>query len=256
MTLELLVCLNAVLLPRMFMLEPDEAMTVPRAASLLLVQAVLVGVLFTWHWPLLVLIGVLSVVAFAEVVATRLGLGHVPMRLAGLAVLLLGADFASGLGGALQWGPLVDRAAGALPVHSQFFATIEMAELRYAAILTLGLLLLAAESNHFIRAALHLFKLEPPLRLVPGAAGGEREIDRKEYNAGRVIGTLERWLMFLVVLYSDNNLNALGFIIAAKGLARFKELDDRDFAEYVLVGTFLSALAALLVVGLVKYVLG
>ena len=82
------------------------------------------------------------------------------------------------------------------------------------------------------------------------------QIDRKEYNAGRVIGTLERWLMFLVVLYSDNNLAALGFIIAAKGLARFKELDDRDFAEYVLVGTFLSALAALLVVGLVKSVVG
>jgi hypothetical protein len=37
---------------------------------------------------------------------------------------------------------------------------------------------------------------------------------------------------------------AVGFVIAAKTMARFKVLDNRDFAEYFLVGTFLSLLSA------------
>jgi len=70
--------------------------------------------------------------------------------------------------------------------------------------------------------------------------------DNKEFNAGRVIGILERWLMFAVIA-STNDWSALGFIIAAKGLVRFKKLDDTDFAEYLLVGTLLSALFAITV---------
>jgi hypothetical protein len=57
---------------------------------------------------------------------------------------------------------------------------------------------------------------------------------------------LERWLMFIVVVATDD-LSALAFIIAAKGLARMKQLDDKQFAEYMLVGTLLSALSAVLV---------
>ena len=41
-------------------------------------------------------------------------------------------------------------------------------------------------------------------------------------------------------------LGAIGFVLAAKSLARFKQLDDRDFAEKYLVGTLLSVLIALL----------
>jgi hypothetical protein len=39
----------------------------------------------------------------------------------------------------------------------------------------------------------------------------------------------------------------VGWIIAAKSLARFKQLEDREFAEYFLVGTLASFLLALLV---------
>ena len=34
-------------------------------------------------------------------------------------------------------------------------------------------------------------------------------------------------------------------MLAAKGFTRFKELDDRDFAEYVLIGTLLSSSLAI-----------
>jgi hypothetical protein len=40
--------------------------------------------------------------------------------------------------------------------------------------------------------------------------------------------------------------SAVGWIIAAKSLARFKALEDREFAEYFLVGTLASFLLAVL----------
>jgi hypothetical protein len=70
-------------------------------------------------------------------------------------------------------------------------------------------------------------------------------IDMREYNSGRVIGMLERILIFFFVLADE--FTAIGFIMAAKGFTRFKELDKKDFAEYVLTGTLMSALAAVLV---------
>ncbi|MCB1318491.1 MAG: hypothetical protein KDK27_21140, partial [Leptospiraceae bacterium] len=48
---------------------------------------------------------------------------------------------------------------------------------------------------------------------------------------------------------------AAGFIMAAKGFARFKELDDRNFAEYVLIGTLLSAGFAILIGIFVAFIL-
>jgi len=39
----------------------------------------------------------------------------------------------------------------------------------------------------------------------------------------------------------------MGLVLAAKALTRFRALDDRDFAEYVLIGTLASILFALLV---------
>ena len=62
---------------------------------------------------------------------------------------------------------------------------------------------------------------------------------------GRAIGSLERGLALTLVLLGDYA--AVGWIIAAKSLARFKQLEDREFAEYFLVGTLASFLLAMLV---------
>jgi hypothetical protein len=48
--------------------------------------------------------------------------------------------------------------------------------------------------------------------------------------------------MTLVVL---GQFGALGLVVAAKSLARFKALEDREFAEYFLIGTLASLLLAL-----------
>lgn len=63
-------------------------------------------------------------------------------------------------------------------------------------------------------------------------------------HTGRIIGILERSL--IVILAAMGEFTAIGFVIAAKSIARFKELDDREFAEYYLVGTMLSVFVALL----------
>lgn len=74
-----------------------------------------------------------------------------------------------------------------------------------------------------------------------------REEDRAmgaiEIARGRAIGALERALALTLVLLGQYG--ALGLVVAAKSVARFKALDDRDFAEYFLIGTLASLLLAL-----------
>jgi len=60
---------------------------------------------------------------------------------------------------------------------------------------------------------------------------------------GATIGAFERLLIVTFVLV--NAIAAVGFVIAAKTLARFKQLDDRGFAEYYLLGTLASASVAI-----------
>ncbi len=56
-------------------------------------------------------------------------------------------------------------------------------------------------------------------------------------NAGRLIGTIERWLVFTFIIIDQ--FEAVGFLIAAKSILRFKD-DNSLKTEYVLIGTMLS----------------
>ena len=59
---------------------------------------------------------------------------------------------------------------------------------------------------------------------------------------GATIGALERLLIVAFML--TGAVAAVGFVIAAKTIARFKQLDDRGFAEYYLLGTLASVAVA------------
>ena len=95
---------------------------------------------------------------------------------------------------------------------------------------------------------------EPPVQASSSSrspAGLERiehGADRPAYASpariGATIGVLERLLIVTFVL--TNATAAIGFVVGAKTLARFKQLDDRDFAEYYLLGTLASVAVALL----------
>lgn len=63
-----------------------------------------------------------------------------------------------------------------------------------------------------------------------------------EAKVGAAIGILERLLICALVL--GGAVASIGLVIAAKTLARFKQLDDREFAEYYLLGTLASVMVA------------
>ncbi|MBO4416821.1 MAG: DUF3307 domain-containing protein [Bacteroidales bacterium] len=70
------------------------------------------------------------------------------------------------------------------------------------------------------------------------------------FNAGALIGTIERWLILLFVCLG--RYDALGLLIAAKSIIRFSEKDNAK-TEYVLAGTllsiFIAVLAGMMVIG-------
>lgn len=71
-----------------------------------------------------------------------------------------------------------------------------------------------------------------------------KEIDTEKMGVGRVIGDLERILIFLLAL--EGQLGAVGLVLTAKSLARFEDFKQQEFAEYYLVGTLSSTLVALI----------
>lgn len=76
-------------------------------------------------------------------------------------------------------------------------------------------------------------------------AGSKRGApDSKEYRRGRLIGNIER--LVVAVLASLGSYPAIAFVLTAKGLVRAKEFENRDNAEYFLVGTLASCASALI----------
>lgn len=63
-------------------------------------------------------------------------------------------------------------------------------------------------------------------------------------NGGLIIGYMER--LFIMSLVSIGQASMIGFVLATKTIVRFKKLDQDRFAEYFIVGTFISYLFALM----------
>jgi len=99
-----------------------------------------------------------------------------------------------------------------------------------------GILMVMNEANIALRYMMKTLNLAPI---------GEKmdSISDQQYNTGRVIGMLER--IFILIFTMAGQFAAIGFILTAKGVVRYQEFKDRTFAEYVLIGTLLSALLAM-----------
>lgn len=65
-------------------------------------------------------------------------------------------------------------------------------------------------------------------------------------NAGRFIGSLERFIMILFL--SANQYQALGLVMTAKSISRYDKISkNAAFAEYYLLGTLMSTLTVVVV---------
>lgn len=71
---------------------------------------------------------------------------------------------------------------------------------------------------------------------------GSSAEDRENVKIGSLIGILEREIILLLGLMGQYG--AVGFVLTAKSLARYKQLEKKAFAEKYLVGTLLSAFIA------------
>lgn len=214
-----LIFLNGWLLTRLWFTFRDSALPTGEWGALALIQVILVGVL-TPDFPTLAFVVMApGTLILSEAVAPRERLNEA--RLAGTVAMAATALVAFHYGPPTTW----------------LMSTAQLQALRPALLTLLGFLLVANETNLAIRALLHRFQMEP--RMTTGEDADA--LDDREYNAGRVIGMLERWLIYLVVVFAQNY-NVIALILAAKGFARFRQLEERAFAEYVLIGTLASLL--------------
>jgi uncharacterized membrane protein (UPF0136 family) len=102
-------------------------------------------------------------------------------------------------------------------------------------VLTAAAMVLAVwHSGHVVRGFLQKSHIMPT---------DDTEPESESLRHGALIGYLER--IIIVTLVAQGNFAGLGFLIAAKGLIRSREFEDRGFVEYFLVGTLLSTVCAL-----------
>lgn len=250
MNLEFLVFANIVLLTRSWCLFRDaDGRSRPWAVKLW----VEVVVLFLLYRPQIALGGAAATVvifgllgARADRVRAHRDLWQLLLGLLALAALSVWFSPAAGLGFRPQWVEWGGRVAGWTAL-APVIAVLGHAKLQLA---LFGLLVAANEANLLIRAAFEWLNLKPQMR---AGAPGMVELDVNEYNRGRVVGLLERALIYGFVL--NGQFGVIGFTLAAKAFTRFKELDDRRFAEYVLIGTLLSAGLAVAAAVAVKFLL-
>lgn len=76
-------------------------------------------------------------------------------------------------------------------------------------------------------------------------------IETEEVKIGSWIGVLEREIILMLGLMGQ--FGAIGFVLTAKSLARFKQLENKSFAEKYLVGTLLSAFIAIVCIVICKF---
>ena len=76
----------------------------------------------------------------------------------------------------------------------------------------------------------------------------DQKKEKEEVKNGKMIGVLERLLM-LTFLYL-NQVTAIGLVLTCKSITRFKQLEDKKFAERYLIGTMLSTLITIIVYAL------
>jgi hypothetical protein len=93
----------------------------------------------------------------------------------------------------------------------------------------------------------YTFKNELKENQYPKNSNGERGLseqysymifNKHDLSRGKLIGYIERLLVILLTYYGSYP--AIAFIVTAKSIARFKQMDDRDWAEYFLLGTLTS----------------
>lgn len=226
--------LSLIMISRIYPLFRDDGLTVSKLIIMMIMQLFLLLFLnITLKLFLLLIILFIIDVAefFIEIKSVRLN----PVRFIFFIILFLVSLFFS-LGTELSFNNELLQLIQNPFLKFNPEINLNVSGLHTIIIIT-GLFFLLNEANFLIRL---IFEISGKIPVTKGTM----EPDKKELNAGRIIGILERLIIFFFVTIGQ--FAAVGFVIAVKGIVRYKELEDRNFAEYVLIGTLLSSLLAIL----------
>ena len=242
---------NVIMVSRLVLTFRDDPVARKQTAIMMLLQ--IAGLLvYEIGYALAILMGTLVAInVLFHFLENRLGKTN-ELRLLSLLIctIVLSTFFSPWID--LDFNPGLSNLSQSLGHYSLLLAPAGSVDWLKFNIVLLGLLLVTNEVNILIRYQFQIFNLAPKKEIQVD----ERivtSIDKREYNAGRVIGMLERVLVYFFVLNAQ--FAAIGLILAAKSFTRFKELEKREFAEYVLIGTLLSTLLAMLVAVIAQFLL-
>ena len=136
---------------------------------------------------------------------------------------------AGGIVGASYYGVKCGMVLKCIPIVNDFFDTVNVSEVMLCK-WVLGLLIIHKPANQLIQMLLPNFKPQ---------AGEKVSQSNGDRNIGRVIGTIERAIMLLLIYM--NQYAAIGLVLTAKSIARYDKIaKEKDFAEYYLLGTLIS----------------
>jgi len=151
----------------------------------------------------------------------------------------------------LNFNPGLSTLLQTIARYSLLFTAMEHIDWLNLSIISLGLLFVINEANIITRYLFQVFHLSPLKADKNGKTSGS--VDGRELNTGRIIGIVERILIYYLVL--NGQFAAIGLVLAAKSFARYKEMDKREFAEYVLIGTLISTVLAIISAGAIQLLL-
>jgi hypothetical protein len=156
-----------------------------------------------------------------------------PIRLLFLMLWLLILSFITSERSTLGFAPWLPEAFAKAGRYNSLLKMF--AELQWNGILphACGVLLCMNEVNLPIRWLIDRLNLKPTIE-------GTQKVAEDEYNRGRIVGILERVLVYFFIV--NASYAGFGVLLAAKGIARWPSREDanKDFIEYVLIGTLLS----------------
>jgi hypothetical protein len=242
MSVPFLFLLNVILASRLAFTFKDEPISRKQTAAMLAVQAAGLTVYEIGYALAAVAAGLVTLGLVLHLVENRLEEVRLPRLLSLLIyVAVLSIPFSPSVD--LTFNPALSTVCQSAASYSWLLAFLAKADWGKLGVSLFGLLLVVNEANILVRYLFSVFNLEPKTQ-VEGAEGVITIIDTREYNAGRVIGILERMLVYYLVLKAQYG--AIGLVLAAKSFTRFKDLEKRDYAEYVLIGTLASTLLAML----------
>ena len=168
---------------------------------------------------------------------TRLLRAPLPLsRFFMISIVLLGISFLIG-----KWGFAPHRPITRLLTQALQFAGFSSDALWKGAVYLMGIIWSIWGGTLFVRTVLDPF------------ARAESTVNEEELRRGRMIGNMERLLIYLLALLNVWSLASV--TVAVKAIARFKKLEEQEFAEYFLMGTLSSLLFAVITVIVVLWLL-